>query len=492
MKISTRLTISIGVTASVLLGISGYIHLSIEEADLYRAMQRETQTLAKSLEVAFENALRDQQLEDVRETITKLATIEDSLDIFLFSPDGHLLISTLTPTAGTEPTLPPGFPFDEVKAGTHIRDGRLYYARALRDSPEMSAHTLITARSTKEIDDDIAKTRRLIILTVLSFILAEAVTISAINTWYLRRPLRHMIAQLDRATIESPSSTNPTAPTTPPALPSVTTPDEIGHAQAAVNSLTRQLQHIFRDLQLRADTRQTLLQNLQNIDKLVTVGQLAAGLAHEIGSPLQVIELRIRALTRSAHDPAETQRVAAHLSAQLTRITKIVSRLLNLAARHVAEVQDRDAAEAVQTVVDLLQHEAHKRQVALTYTPQAPAMRAHCDAHQLQQIALNLTRNALAATDPGGQVLVSLRREGDDLLLAVRDTGHGIDPAVRSRLLEPFFTTRSEEGGTGLGLTIVQALLEERGGTLAITSTPQIGSTFEARIPCAPPAEGTP
>jgi len=105
------------------------------------------------------------------------------------------------------------------------------------------------------------------------------------------------------------------------------------------------------------------------------------------------------------------------------------------------------------------------------------------DADQLQQVVLNLVKNALASTPAGGTIVVRVEAGDDEIRLVVRDTGPGIPTEMQPKLFEPFFTTRAAEGGTGLGLAVVRAITVEHGGSVAVTSEPGGGAEFVARFP---------
>ncbi len=120
----------------------------------------------------------------------------------------------------------------------------------------------------------------------------------------------------------------------------------------------------------------------------------------------------------------------------------------------------------------------------------APVPAVLGDAAQLHQVVLNLVTNALQAVDEGETVVVALRPDGDRVLLEVRDEGPGVDPALRDRIFEPFFSGR--EGGTGLGLFVSYGIVERHGGTLEVGDAPEGGARFSMRLPRAPEGSGPP
>jgi signal transduction histidine kinase len=233
------------------------------------------------------------------------------------------------------------------------------------------------------------------------------------------------------------------------------------------------------------EARLRLERGLQGIDKMVTIGQLSAGLAHEIGSPLQVLSARGSALATRSADP-ETRRQAEILVEQTARITRIVDQLLSFGRRRPPVIAPRDLARPVRTVLELLDGEARRRGVALELAVDDGDHTIEADEDQLQQIVLNLVRNALAATPSGGRITVRIEAAPGlaQVRLIVRDTGPGIPPELQGRLFEPFFTTRASEGGTGLGLAVVRAIVTDHGGT--ITASSEHGAEFIVSFPARP------
>jgi signal transduction histidine kinase len=241
------------------------------------------------------------------------------------------------------------------------------------------------------------------------------------------------------------------------------------------------------------ESRATLERGLQRLDKLATLGQLSAGLAHEIGSPLQVLQGRTRALLgERARDPDEVRRIATILNEQADRITRIVEQLLRFARRTPPPLAPVALAAPVRAVLDLLEHAARQRGVALELdaAPDVPAVRADVDG--VQQVVLNLVKNALEATARGGRITVLLRpteavaADGQRRALArleVVDSGSGMSEATLARLFEPFFTTRAASGGSGLGLAVVRSIVVALGGTVGASTVPGVGSRFTVDLP---------
>jgi signal transduction histidine kinase len=245
----------------------------------------------------------------------------------------------------------------------------------------------------------------------------------------------------------------------------------------------------LRDARHRLDeeteARVRIQSGLQRADKLITIGQLSAGLAHEIGSPLQVLSGRARLLVDHAGDPGTVHRNAMVLVSQADRIAGIVDQLLKHARQRPMAMGAIDLVSLARTVADFLALEARRRGITLhlSHGPDIPPLTG--DGDRLQQVVLNLLTNAFRATPRGGQVTMSIEgsRDSGVVRLRVTDTGPGVAVEIHSRLFEPFFTTRAAEGGTGLGLAVVKAIVTDHGGSVSFSSRPGGGASFWVELP---------
>jgi signal transduction histidine kinase len=267
--------------------------------------------------------------------------------------------------------------------------------------------------------------------------------------------------------------------------------DEVGRLASEFDALVAELREARERIAREVDSRLVLEQALQRVDKLVTIGQLSAGLAHEIGSPLQIMSGRARALL--AHDPGPdvVRKNALILAEQSDRIAGIVEQLLGFARRRSARPVSTDLAIPVRKILDLMGPAARQGRIALDFSCQPDIPPVVADIDQIQQLVLNLVKNALAATAEGGRIAVRLDAATIDasagpipaVRLVIEDNGCGMNDETRSKLFEPFFTTRAGEGGTGLGLAVVHAIVQSHGGRIAVVSAPGAGARFTVDLP---------
>lgn len=237
------------------------------------------------------------------------------------------------------------------------------------------------------------------------------------------------------------------------------------------------------------EQRVKLEAQLRHADRLATIGQLAAGVAHELNEPLSNV-LGFAQLARktpflpkpAADDIDKTVTAALHAR-------DIVSKLMLFARQKMPAQGQVKLNELVENGVIFLESRCAKAGVHLTrrLDPKLPAIAA--DSGQLLQVLVNLVVNALQATPAGGTITVTTGRAGENVVLTVADTGVGMTDEVLGRMFEPFFTTKGVGEGTGLGLSVVHGIVAAHGGSVDVESTPGRGSCFRVLLPIAGPPE---
>ncbi len=223
-------------------------------------------------------------------------------------------------------------------------------------------------------------------------------------------------------------------------------------------------------------------ERLLHLEKLALAGQLAAGIAHEIGTPLNVargrVELSLSHLG-AEHAEAKNQRIVIE---QIDRVTRLIQQLLDCVRPTPALVHPVDLATSLQSVKQLLEPQAVKRGVTLDVDAPVPTPML-TDADQLQQILLNLTLNAVDACDRDGTVTLRARAKDGSVTLEVVDTGHGIPLEIQKQVFDPFFTTKKRGQGTGLGLWVVAQLVRAQSADIELDSVPGKGTTVRVVWP---------
>jgi len=230
-------------------------------------------------------------------------------------------------------------------------------------------------------------------------------------------------------------------------------------------------------------TQQRVLEDqLRKTERLAELGTLASGMAHEIGTPMNVILGRAELLMRKATDE-RTRRSLETIVIQVERITKIMNQLLSFARKRPADRQGINLESVMIDVLDVLQErfQKHHIQVTKTVSPQLPKVLA--DPDHMNQVFLNLILNACQAMPEGGTLSLALHPTDSMVEVTVQDTGCGIPQEQLSKIFDPFFSTKAVGEGTGLGLTVVHGILQEHQGAIRVKSVPGQGTTFIVSLP---------
>jgi signal transduction histidine kinase len=268
--------------------------------------------------------------------------------------------------------------------------------------------------------------------------------------------------------------------------------DELSELAGEMNAMAQSLDTAGQRLQQEAAARLEALQQLRHAERLATVGKLAAGIAHELGTPLNVVGGRAKMIARGELEaPGDVALAARIIGEQTARMAGIVRQLLDFARRRTPEKKPADLGALAQEAAALLRPLAARQNVGFELVDLSPCP-ADVDAAQIQQVLTNLLMNAIQASPRGARVRVeasTLRcrgpsgAEGDYACLAVRDEGPGIPPEDLPHLFDPFFTTKAVGEGTGLGLSVSYGIVEEHGGWIDVQSQTGAGSCFRVFLP---------
>lgn len=236
---------------------------------------------------------------------------------------------------------------------------------------------------------------------------------------------------------------------------------------------------IFDDITDRDELERRLMQ----ADKLSSIGLLAAGVAHEVNTPLAVISTYAQMLTKQVSGDEQKSRLLEKIAKQTFRASEIVNSLLNFSRTSPTEFVELDLNRVIRETANLVEHQFQKAGVAtrLLLAEELPAIRGN--SGKLQQVFLNLFINARDAMGAGGSLDVRTWAESNFVHVEVSDTGQGIPADLLSRIYDPFFTTKGPKKGTGLGLSITYGIVQEHNGIIEVDSTPGIGTRFRLEFP---------
>jgi two-component system, NtrC family, sensor histidine kinase HydH len=254
--------------------------------------------------------------------------------------------------------------------------------------------------------------------------------------------------------------------------------------------LRRQSEHNRRTAEQLAEANRHLQEAEEAVrrsDRLAALGQLTAGLAHELRNPLGTIKASAEVLGKNLPDNDLAREMAGYIASEVDRTNSLVTRFLQFARPLQVKVETADLISVLDRAADAVAREAPQVALYRNYSPDIPPF--PLDAELMERVFFNLLLNAAQASPEGGAVTIKTRAAGGTAEVAVIDRGSGIDPAQMDSVFNPFFTTKPD--GVGLGLAIVAKIVDEHGGKIAVESEPGKGSVFRVQLPMERPAPTT-
>jgi signal transduction histidine kinase len=484
-----RLSLSIGlwltVAVLIVLGGHGWVQLREEEADLDAAARRELAYVTTAIRSAVENAIRDKQEPDVAELLEQLELKDPAVDVFVIGARGESLGSSWGASSNLAKVREllrvrpqDGSGVEELASGELAMIAPLQIGGA-------TTGRLVVIRPLNALQGDLHEERRAVGLSVGLLIAALLLVIWVVVRLQVHLPMDRIIAGVRQ--IRGGDLT---------ARIGLTGSNEFAELAREFDAMTASLEQARYELASAAEAREKLELEMQRANRMAIVGEVAATLAHEIGSPLQVLNGRARDLAARSDLPADVSRSAAILVEQTDRVHHIVERLLDAARRKAPEVVAFDVADSVQRMVELVSSQARRMGVRLELDcSDVPLLQG--DPAQVQQVVLNLLQNALRASERGQVVQITVARSSftrladsrpqPSVAITVDDAGRGIPEHIREHVFEPFFTAWEGERrsrGTGLGLAVVKSIVKDHGGIVsAATPASGVGARFIVHFP---------
>lgn len=262
------------------------------------------------------------------------------------------------------------------------------------------------------------------------------------------------------------------------ALVSETGPREVAEMAAGFNRMVVGVARAEREVESRRQRELELQARLRRSEKLAAIGRLAGGVAHELGTPLAVVDGEAQRLARSGEAV-----VSESIRGEVRRMERIVRQLLEFGSRESGERQRVDAGYVAVSAAGAVRGEAASQGCTLEVIQPESPVELWVDSRRLESAVVHLVRNAVDAAGPGGRVRVGVATDAAGAVdFVVDDDGEGVAEDLRNRLFEPFFTTKPAGRGSGLGLAVVHAVAEEHGGSVEVGESPMGGARFTLRV----------
>lgn len=501
MRIATKLTLFLLLAMATVMAAFGYLRARQERQRLITEVQQEVLVLANALKLSVEHALRDRKPRDIQELLNEMVREPHPVDrIRIFDRNLEDTIGAMTDVAAT--TLVPQADLRQVLTGgetlTRYLDvpGRpaVYAILPLRARRGTIIGVLevvrVATRVQRQIQD--ATWDQGLRLGLLGLTIALVIWLT------VRISIRRPVGQLVRTALAIGHGDLSRRLT-------LRRRDEIGQLASAFNRMAESLQAARARGAAEARARLELERQVQQAEKLAAVGRLASEVAHEIGTPLNIVSGRAEVIQKGLPPDHPLARHVATILRQIERISGIIRQLLEYARPRRPALRPVAAGPILARTAELLDPVARQRQVTVRVEVPDRLPPLLADSDQLQQVLLNLMTNALDATPSGGQVRLAVSQmlaatedarpriergqpEEPFLTLLVADTGRGIRRDRLDQIFEPFFSTKERRGGTGLGLPIVEDIVRAHRGAIQVQSAEGLGTTVCLRWPTASPA----
>ena len=484
MRLTTKITLAVLLGVTLIFSAYSYFSIQRERAQLKKNLSRESRHIGESLRV-------------IMVELWKQRGEEDAILFLKKANQGYK--QTLVRWVWVEENPPPEYqsrvPIEQLEAlhdeetvallagSPDGRDFLLTYLPLLTEDGRIGAIEL--TESMDELHDYVEESLRRSALVIGASIVSGVLFMGVLGSIWVDRPMRKLKAQAERiGTGDFTTSVN---------LPGS---GEITELSDTIEKMRGQLAEAREAERIANDQRIEVLEKLRHSERLATLGQLSAGIAHELGTPLNVISGRAKLISRPGMEAEDISRSARIIGEQSERMTQIIRQLLSFARREKPRKQSIDLNTVLRGLQPLLDPTAHKQGISLAIKEAEQPLPAYADPGQLQQVLLNLTLNAIQAMPEGGEIEIScavadtveppdsVKEQAQRWVkLQVSDQGIGIDEEKLRKIFDPFFTTKDVGEGTGLGLSIAYGIVEEHGGWIDVESTPGEGSCFSVYLP---------
>jgi signal transduction histidine kinase len=257
---------------------------------------------------------------------------------------------------------------------------------------------------------------------------------------------------------------------------------EIRDLADAMNTMCERLSGARERVEQETVARIAAIEQLRHADRLRTVGELASGIAHQLGTPLNVVRARGSMIAGGEVSEQRMRELGRVIVQHVDRISETIRQLLNFARRDEATFAQGDLARTLQETISLVEPLAIQRRVAISNTTRLRSAPFTMDWAQIHQALTNILMNALHATPEGGDVRTEVLQEAQELVVEIHDSGEGIDAEHLPRIFEPFYTTKRPGEGTGLGLSVADGIVSRHGGRIEVQTSDR-GTLFRVHFP---------
>jgi two-component system NtrC family sensor kinase len=530
-RLALKLILSLTIIVAIMEGVSGIISVKNQEHQLLDAMILGADQLSKGITSATWHAMLADNRDTAYEVMQTIALKQGINRIRIFNREGRVMFSTKRGDdslvdkrsdacalchASMEPLIKVDVP-SRARIET-MQDGRrqLTMVTPIYNEPACSssschAHPVGTrvlgvldvTLDLDPVDRELADIKWRGVLATSIHILLVGLFIVFFTQHFVEAPIRKLIEgtrAVSAMQLDKPIE--------------IDTSEELGELGRSFNVMRERLKQALNEIneftqgleakvEERTEQLKSAHQKLLKTNRLASLGQLSASVAHEINNPLSgVLNLSMlmqRILKDDGIPPSRVEEFRRYLSQvinETSRVGRIVSDLLAFSRRSKPQSVEADLNGIIRTTMSLVSHKLKLGDVNVELHLEENLPRVHCDSSQMQQVVMNLLLNAAEATQNSGHGLVGVRtmleQDNSIVILEVTDNGEGISPEHLPKIFDPFFTTKEEGKGVGLGLAVVYGIVDAHGGDIEVKSKKGEGTTFRVTLPLStgPKPEG--
>jgi two-component system, NtrC family, sensor kinase len=480
-SLKSKIILAVSAILAVIIGAGTWINIGYQRSQMEAALEDNVLIIANTIEKSLDNAMLDGKSREVQHILEAVGTYHNIKELKIFSINGVILKASKRGLIGrkVDETTQKWYQEGKFKRPIKRRDEGVFSVLFPIENTDRCIHchgTKVKLNGILSVDVSMAQTQekvgelsKTMILWALGITATLALSLGLFLTRFVTDPIQELISTMERAERGLEARVH------------VKSSDDIGRLGEAFNSLLSKLERARRRVE------RYHYEQMKRADRLASIGEMAAGIAHEIKNPLAGIAGVIQLLKKDM-PPGEPKRaILDEVLYQVGRMDKAVRNLLAFARPPEPKMTLVDVNELIGKLLDFLSPQFGKNGVTTERKLSTGLPLLVIDPDLLQQAFLNISLNAIKAMPEGGMFTVETRMETPEgegpgaIKIIFSDTGEGISPENMARIFSPFFTTRQQ--GTGLGLAITQRIVEQHNGEISVASTPGRGASFTISLP---------
>ena len=480
-SLKSKIIISVSAILAVTIGLGTWINIRYQRAQMEDALEDNVLIISNTIERSLSNAMLDGKSKEVQHILEAVGGYHNIQEVRIFSPNGVILKSSKPWMIGrrVDSLTQKWFLADKFKKPIKRRDEGIFSVLFPIENDARCFHchgSTVKMNGILAVDVSMAQTQekvgelsKTMLLWAFGITAVLAISLSLFLTHFVTNPIQDLIITMERAERGLEARVE------------VKSSDDIGRLGEAFNSLLTKLERARRRVE------RYHYEQMKRADRLASIGEMAAGIAHEIKNPLAGIAGVIQVLRKNLTEEDPNRAVLEEVLSQVERMDKAVRNLLSFARPPEPKMTLVDINELIGKLLDFLAPQFAKNGIVAERKLAAGLPWLTLDPDLLQQALINIALNALQAMPDGGKFIVETRaikpsgETAGSVDIVFSDTGKGISMENLSRIFNPFFTTRQQ--GTGLGLSITQRIVEQHNGEINVLSAPGKGATFTINFP---------